>query len=480
MPTFTTSFTSRDYTAIFEWLLNILREECPEITDYNYSEPAQALVRLIARATDSMSLYVDEAFAESFIHSAKFKQSLIDIARSVDLLPKLPNAAVATVRLTRKGIYIGNVGETGVISIPAGARVYKADGTGYVITTDVTMQVSDAYKDITVVQGERITRTLTISDFTLDQKTGRYYYNMGSGVAANSVTFVENSLISWEEVESLYRSFSDDEHFALEVYADLYNGISDTVFFTIGNDTVGKSLVSGTSYELSYIKCDGAAGNTGSGTITIIDETYNYLVTIANTTSATGGAGVENIEDFRARIPRVVRTQRRAVTKEDYEALVLSIPGVKRCECIDRNDVDRWPHLYVVIYVVPEGGGAMSTTLYNTIMAQLTSIACLGGWEGRYILLDAEEVPVDIICSIGINYGYSSEAVISSVTTAINSYFHVDNNDVHMVFSLGSLHTTIMAVTGVSWVEFNDAVVNVYPDHGQITTVGTITITVAT
>jgi len=129
---------------------------------------------------------------------------------------------------------------------------------------------------------------------------------------------------------------------------------------------------------------------------------------------------------------------------------------------------------------VPEGGGEMSSTLYDTIMAQLTSIACLGGWSGRYILLDAEEVPVDITCSIGVNYGYSSESVISSVTTAITSYFHVDNNDVHMVFSLGSLHTIIMAVTGVSWVEFDDAVVNVYPEHGQITTVGTITITIAT
>jgi len=480
MPSLVTNFTSRDFSSIYEWLISILRTECPEYTDLNASDSGISIIRLISRATDSMSLYVDEAFAESFIHSAKFKQSLIDIARSVDLLPKLPNAAVATVRLTRKGALIGNVGNTGVISIPADARFYKVDGTGYLLNTATTMQVSDAYKDVIVTQGERITRTLTISDFTLDQKTGRYYYNMGSGVAADSVTFVENSLITWEEVESFYRSFSDDEHFALEVYADLYNGIADTVFFTIGNGTVGKSLVSGTSYVLSYIKCDGASGNTGSGTITSIEGEYDVLVTVTNTTSATGGAGVESIEDFRLRIPKVVRTQRRAVTKEDYEALVLSISGVKRCECIDRNDVDRWPHLYVVIYVVPEGGGEMSSTLYDTIMAQLTSIACLGGWSGRYILLDAEEVPVDITCSIGVNYGYSSEAVISSVTTAINSYFHVDNNDVHMVFSLGSLHTTIMAVTGVSWVEFDDSVVNVYPDHGQITTVGTITITVAT
>jgi hypothetical protein len=133
----------------------------------------------------------------------------------------------------------------------------------------------------------------------------------------------------------------------------------------------------------------------------------------------------------------------------------------------------------VVIYVVPEGGGAMSSTLYNTIMDELTSIACLGGWSGRYILLDATEVPVNIACSIGVNYGYSSEVVISSVTAAINLFFHVDNNDIYRVFSLGSLHTTVMAVTGVSWVEFS-GVDNVYPEHGQITTIGNITISIAT
>ena len=475
----TTNFTSRDFASIYEWLISILREECSEYTDLNASDAGISLIRLFARVSDSLSLYIDEAFAESFINSAKFKQSLIDIARSLDLMPKLPNAAVTTMGLTRKSALIGNVGDTGVILLPQYTVVSKADGISYLLNEAVTMQTTDTYKEVMVTQGERISVTLTSADFTQDLNTGRWFYNMGVGVAADSVSFVENSVITWEEQESFWRSFSTDDHFALEVYADLYNGIADTVFFTVGNGTQGKAISSGSTYVLSYIKCDGASGNTGSGTITTIDiDSSSVMLTVTNTTAATGGAGVESIEDFRLRIPKVVRTQRRAVTKEDYEALVLSVPGVKRVQSIDRNDDGYYPWEHVILYVVPEGGGEMSETLYNSAMSVCRTKGAFGGWYKRYILNNATEYPIDVTCTLGVAYGYNAQSVTSSVTAAINSFFHVDNFDVSDVFLIGELHTALMAVTGVSWIELPD-MVSVNPGNGYIITVGTITITVS-
>jgi len=327
----------------------------------------------------------------------------------------------------------------------------------------------------------RVSETLTSADFTQDRNTGRWFYNMGVGVAANSISFVENSVITWEEQESFWRSFPTDDHFVLEVYADLYNGIADTIFFSVGNGTQGKALSSGSTYTLSYTKCDGALGNTGAGTITTVDVDNNsVMLSVTNVTSATGGAGVELLEDYRLRIPKVVRTQRRAVTKEDYEALTLSIPGIKRAQGIDRNDAEyEFPWEYVVLYLVPEGGGEMSSTLYDSVMNVCREKGALGGWYKRYLLYNATEYPIDVIVTIGVNYGHNVQAVISSVTTAINSFFHVDNRDIAEVFYIGDLHTILMAVTGVSWVEFNDSVVNVDPGYGNIITLGTLTITVS-
>ena len=478
MPQIYQDFTARDFSSLFEWLLTLLQEECPELSysDYNHSDAGVALIRLLARASDSLSLYLDEAFAESFVHSAKFKQSLIDIARTVDLLPKMANAATAPLRITRKNTMVGTVGDTGIIYLPQWTPVTKDDGTQYLLTEAITMQTTDAYKDTTVINGTRYSYTLGLENFARSLNTGRYSYNIGANVASGTVTFVENSLTEWEEVESFWRSFSGDSHFVCEVYADLYNGISDSIFFTLGNGTQGTAPSQSSSYVLSFIKCDGAAGNTGTGTIKNISD-YDYAVTVTNTASAVGGAGVEPIEDYRLRIPKVVRTQRRAVTKEDYEALVVGIPGVKRVQALDRNDSGEYPWEYVVLYVSPEGGGSMSETIYNAVLNKCTTYGALGGWYKRYLLNDVVSYPVDVTCTVGIEPGYATESVISLVTATVTSFFSVDNFDIGQVFYIGDLHSELMALSGVSWIEL-PYMVSIDPGNGYIITLGTTSITV--
>jgi hypothetical protein len=483
MPTITTNFTARDYTAIYEWLLNILREECPEYTDLNHSDAGIALIRLIARISDSLSLYLDMAFAESFIASAKFKQSLIDIARTVDLLPKLPNAATSVLRITRTNPLLGNVSIDGVMTrrifIPKYTQVTSYDGIIYLIMSDVTILENETYKDVAIVQGTHEVLTLSRSDFFYDSKTGRYLYNLGINIADGYFSMTENDVVTWEEVDSLWRSFSTDPHYFLEVYADKYNGVADTIFLTIGNGTQGQALSQGSSYELDYIKCDAAAGNVAVNLITNISSDFTPFVTISNIVGASGGAGVEPIEDFRLRVPKMVRTQRRAVTKEDYEALILSVPGIKRVQAIDRNDEGIYPWEYVAIFVSPEGGGNLTSELYAKVMDTCTINGALGGWYRRYIISAAVLDPIDISCSVGVSYGFDPTSVISSVTATITSFFHVDNNDIHKLFVIGDLHSAVMAVSGVSWVEFPGLAYEYQPDNGHITSLGILSVTQA-
>lgn len=480
MPQITTNFTARNYTAIYEWLLTILREECPEYTDLNHSDAGIALIRLIARVSDSLSLYLDMAFAESFVASAKFKQSLIEIARTVDLLPKLPNAATTIVRLTRKNAALGNVEINGSptrrIFIPKYSQVFSYDGISYILSSDVTILENELYKDVEVIQGVYETAVLSRADFFYDLRTGRYSYNLGRNIADGYLSMLENDLMSWEEVPSFWRSFPEDRHFFLESYADNYNGVSDSIFIVVGNGNQGMTLSQNSTYTISYIRCDGSDGNIAQGMITTITDEYDPFVSVTNIVRASGGSGVENLEDFRARIPKVVRTQRRAVTKEDYETLVLSLPGIKRTQAIDRTDDGLYPWEYVVIFAVPEGGGSLSLGLYNKILETCTNYGALGGWYKRYIIKSAVEDPINILCSVGVEHGYNPEVVISSVTAAINSFFHVDNNDIHKVFVIGDLHSAVMSISGVSWVEFPGLSYTIQPENGHITTLGTLAI----
>lgn len=482
MPPVNVTYTSRDYTSIYEWLLTILREECPEYTDLNHSDAGIALIRLIARISDSLSLYLDMAFAEAFVSSAKFKQSLIEIARTVDLLPKLPSAASTTVRFTRKMDRLGNVevngSYTGAIFIPRYTEIFAYDGTPFFIDSDVNIARGETYKDVIAIQGVHETLTLSRSDFFYDSKTGRYLYNLGANIADGYLTMVENELIAWENVDSFWRSFSTDTHFILESYADKVNGIADTIYLIVGNGTQGATLSSSSTYVLDYVRCNAADGNMAPNLVINIDDDYTPFVSLANIVVSSGGAGVETIEDYRIRIPKVVRTQRRAVTKEDYEALIISIPGIKRVQAIDRNENGIYPWEYVGIYAVPEGGGNLSNTLMASILDTCKEYGALGGWYRRYIIKSVTYDSINVTCSVGAAYGIDPNTLISSVTAAINSFFHVDNNDISKVFVIGELHSAVMAVSGVSWVEFPNLDYTYAPDYGHMTSLGSLVVNV--
>ena len=485
MSSLQTSFTARDYTSNLEWLLTILSQECPEITNYNYSGPSQSLTRLIAHAVDNCEFYIDEAFSESFVGTAQFKQSLIDIARTVDLLPTLPVAASTNIRVTRLRPDTGNVKSTvngqptTAIFIPQYTQCTATDGTIFTLMSPVNLAHTDTYQDVPARQGVWNSITLYPNNFTVDPNTGRYQYNLGPNVSYDTVSMVENGLITWTMVESFWRSFSIDTQYYLDVFADLYNGVADTIWLTLGNGVQGQAPTSGSSYVVNYIQCDGAAGNVSAGYVTQIDAPLSNYVSINNTILANGGAGVEGIEAYRTRIPLVVRTQRRAVTNDDYTAVILSIPGVASVQVVDRNnDNTQYPWEYVVAYVAPEGGGNLSSNLYNDVMVACTSNGTLGDWSGRYLIYSATEVPVNISFSVGVATGYYPAVVISSVTAAINSFFLVDNMGVYAPFLVSDLFQTVMAVPGVSWLDFIN-LVDIQPAIGQRLVAGTITITQA-
>lgn len=476
MPTIYTDFSSRDFTAIYERLIDILRQELPELTDMNHADAGIALARLLARTSDALSYQIDKSFSESFIDSCNFRQSAINLARTLDLLIKGATAASTTLTITGDGLLYPVV-------IPAYTAVMRSDGVEYVTLSEITIPAGVSATDVTVVQGEYTEYSLAYSDFYYNTRSGRYYYNLGTNVCFNHVWMVEDEVIIWENVDSFWRSLPEDRHFRLDLYADLFNGTANTVNITIGDNTKGYAPTSG-NFKISFIRCSGPEGNTGANTITDAFNILRYVpsqdrgkITITNTISATGGSYGETLTDFKSRLPAVVRTQRRGVTKPDYKALVTTIPGVKRCQAIDRNIDPLVPWEHTVLYVVPEGGGDMSPELTESIYNELTTWGHHGNWRGRYILNNALQHIVNVVCSVGIDYGFNALSVVSNVNSAITSFFSVDNLDIYQLMDFGELHRTVMAVSGVSWVEFSSPAIDIQPDYGYIITLGTLSVT---
>ena len=256
------------------------------------------------------------------------------------------------------------------------------------------------------------------------------------------------------------------------------NNEFNTVYLVLGDGVEGKQLPPST-LSVQFLRTAAENGNAGYGMITGVPSDLIEKITATNGDPATGGGPVESISDFRRRIPRVVQTQRRGLTTTDYEALIESIAGVKHCQALDRNYGSQYPHLYMKLFIVSEGGGPMSDQLEILITAKCCDWGHLGAWTGRYIISDAVEVPVNITCRIGIVAGYSSQAVISAVQAALTSLLSTNSQIIAGTLSYSDIHSTALSVAGVSWADIDLPLADVSAGNGEILTAGTMTVTAA-
>lgn len=478
-------FTARDFTASFERALIILHEDVPELTDYNHSDAGISLTRLACKQTDLLNFYVDESFIETSFPLAEFKQSIINCASIVDWKPKLAATAYSTLRLTRIEAMLGQSVPT---TVPQFMKGYRSDGVSYVVMTENDFPAEDSTLDVYIRQGVVNTVTLTINDFIADfDNTGRLRYNLGPNVAADSLTMVENVLIleeamqfDWEEVDSFWRSTSEDRHFMLELYADSYNGVRDTVFLVLGDGDQGVDTTLG-SFTITYLTTEGTNGNCGSGVITEIEPAYEAYYTISNPITATGGAGAEGRDSFRRRVPEATRTQRRGLTKYDYKAMIETISGVARCQAVDRNYRDLFPWEYVSLFIVPEGRGIIPDQLLTSIKTKCGSWGHLGDWNKRYILFEYTPLLINFDLRIGLITGAVESTVKAAINSALQTFFSLENSliDLNLELDFDTIHNTVSRVSGVSFVEFVEPYSqDITVDIGELPTLGTVTITV--
>jgi len=440
------NFTGRDFASEFERLLTILKLELPEYTDFNHSDAGIALIRLLSRETDLDNKYIDRAFEEGFLETAKAKQSLIDLGKLVGFLPRLASGAATLLSITKapQSVDIEN------INIPAYSRFQRRDGITYMNLQPCSVSTANPNIEIEVIQGNYISKTLSRQDFREYTWSDRLACNLGKNVIGESVSLRHGyPQKEWQRVETFIDSEPDDFHYWLEL-----DGNTDNVLLVIGDGVMGSSYPEGETLSISYIVCDGAAGNGGANTIRYCADFDEGVLTVNNNSMISGGAYAEDTESIRRNIPRLVMTQRRGVVGKDYEAILEHAPGIRHAKSVDIRQDNSLPHLYVKLYVVPEGGGLISDYYYKLAMDRIKESGCYGTDPCRYILSDAIQRQIAVSCVIGVEAGYNAGIVKSAVEMAIRGFFHVNNHTIGGKVEFARLHSAISVIEGVSYVEF--------------------------
>ena len=327
-----------DYTAYdFDTLVSQLTDRLKASDawkDTTESAVGQMLIELLAYVGNQSLYYIERRAEESYIDTAQNRSSVINLTKLLNYRVKRTTSSIGILSFYLDATHAQN------ITIPKWTSCQTSGGVKFVTLESVVIIAGQTEVEANAVQGELATDSNT-SDGSVDQEyvVGDTVTNVEDSADSNNPTLIVTvDEIPWTEVTSFLSSTPTSLH-----YRVVYN-LDDTVSIKFGNNIKGKVPITGATILIQYVKSDGVSGNVyQESTITTINDTIVDALAVAvsdiNVTNLDridgedsrlflGGDAAEDTEEIRYEAPRVFATGDRAVTKEDFIAILENTSGV--------------------------------------------------------------------------------------------------------------------------------------------------------
>ena len=263
------------------------------------------------------------------------------------------------------------------------------------------------------------------------------------------VTLYDGSKV-WSAQRDLLNSGRFSNEFVVEMEDD------DRAYLRFGDGILGKQPTGGTEFAASYRVGNGRVGNVGAEAISHIVTELDGVIRIRNPMAAQSGQDPEPIEQVRLYAPHAFRTQKRAVTEEDYARTAELFPGVQKAVAT-RRWTGSW---YTMFITVDREGGLEVDELFERRLRRHMESYRLAGHD---LEIDGPQfVSLDIAMSVCTKPGYFAadvkQALLEAFGTGIladgrRAFFHSDNFTFGQAVHLSRIITTAMQAPGVQWVD---------------------------
>jgi hypothetical protein len=318
--------TELDFFGIRENLKTYLQSQT-EFADYNFDGSGlSVLIDLLAYNTHYNATLAHLLANEMFIDSAVKRSSVVSISKSLGYNPRSIRSArvEATIEITPPPSYTSSVA---TISKNIGFRGVGSDGVTYTFypQDDITATKADGTFTfvVTLIEGVRTNNFFTV---TADTQSGPFEL-LNKNVDTSTITCrVQTSSSELEvqtfvQVQNIVSLTETTRAFFVEENA---NGLVEIRF---GDNVLGKKLTTGNIVTIDYL----VSGGAGANNITALSAKSVILgsgETISVSSAASyGGAAAQSTDSIRYIAPKFNATKNRAVTAEDYTALIESQYG---------------------------------------------------------------------------------------------------------------------------------------------------------
>lgn len=383
-----TQFTNLDFDQIKRSIKDYIRSNS-EFTDYDFEgSNLSILIDTLAYNTYITAYNTNAVVNEVFLDSAVLRQNVVSLARNIGYVPKSKKAARAVVSMLANVPTSGISSTTPTLTLKAGVVATGAANDlnySFCIPEDITVSVSDniaAFRDISVYEGAFIRSTFTVDNSQPDQKFILDNPGIDLSTLVVKVKPTEGDQISEEytKIDNIVGLSTSSKNFLVqEVSGEKYELI-------FGDGIIGKKLDNNNFIEATYVVTNGKEAN-GVTNLSfngvLLDSTNTFIsqtsLTINTTESAADGADIESVASIRNYAPRIYSSQYRAVSANDYEAIIPTIyPNAASVSAYGGEELDPPQFGKVFIVIKPKSGSTISLFSKKEILRDLKKYSIAG------------------------------------------------------------------------------------------------------
>lgn len=429
-----TQVSNLDYNDIKIALKEYLRSQS-DFTDYDFEGSVwSTLLDVLAYNTYYTAFNTNLVVNELFLDSATLRDNVVAIAKQLGYTPKSVTSPVAYINFdvnftnTTPDVAILRTGS-------AFTTIFDSELYQYTTLDDISAPVENgvaSFRQVPIYEGSLIKNSYTVNTSLKSQRF--LIQNQGVDTTKIKVKVYPSQNSSAFDIYDKANNILD---LSANTNAYFLNEIEDEnyeLFF--GDGVIGKKLESGQFIEVTYLVTNGPSTN-GAKTFVfngIIDDknnsTYPLTVTVTNVTPSSGGEEIESIEKIKYNAPKYFGTQDRAVTAQDYAAIVRNIyPAI--ADIITYGGEMEEPPEYgkVKIVIKPSNTDLLSSFTKQEIVEKL---------KGYMVASVTPEVidPSILYIELTSNIFYNSSItnlpaaeIVKKVSTAVSEYSIKSNTE---------------------------------------------------
>ena len=376
-------FTNLNFEDIKTSIKDYLRQNS-NFSDMDFEgSNLSVIVNLLAYNSYTSAYNTNAVVNETFIDSATLRENVVSLARNIGYVPRSRRAARMVIDYDITGI----TSTTETITFQPGLI-----GNGAVSNVNFLFSLPEkvtgpAYEgraagNFEVYQGQYLESKFVVNDSLPNQ---RYILpNNGVDTSTIRINVKENNasttVTEYKLVDNIIGVTSTSNIYLIQETTD------EKYEVLFGDGIFGQKLNSGNVIEISYIKTEGKEGNGVSGlqfSGTVTNENgvteSNLFPSIIPQSSSQNGDDIEDIRSVRYYAPRLYSSQHRAVTANDYEAIVPSVyPNIESISAFGGEELTPPKYGRVYIAAKPKNGSFLSEFTKKQILSSLKNYSVAG------------------------------------------------------------------------------------------------------